>query len=516
MSNPSSSSKVSRASVVLAAVIAAGSGPALGAQAPGAAATAPVAPVPLAMTPCTLGDSINAECGTLQVPERRDVAGSRLITIPVLRVRARTATSQPPIFWLSGGPGATNARREPPAFLRDSHDWVLVGYRGVDGSTQLECPEISRALGGRHGDLLGERTRRATSLAMRTCADRLMASGVDLRGYTIEEVVGDVDAARTALQYERVHLFSSSYGTRIAQRIAERMPARVARSVLQAANPPGRFAWDAAQLDTVLYAWSRLCADDERCRRTTPDLAAAVRRVAHNMPRRWGPFTIDRGVVLTAGFGMLYSTNSAPIFLNAMIAADHGDASGLALLSIAARRQIAGQGHFGDMYSKGMVDFDPTRNYTNELQLERSIMGAPLSALLWGGIEDSTSWPGLGGAPVPPERVDVETLILSADLDVATPSMNATQQLLPILSRGQQVTVRHAGHSDIASSQGDGYARLVGGFFASGAIDTTGLRTAPVRFDRGPSLTRLAKLVVTGGVVVVGALAAGAVWLIRR
>jgi len=47
---------------------------------------------------------------------------------------------------------------------------------------------------------------------------------VDLAGYTPVEVVDDVEAARLALGYEKINLFSISYGTRLAMIYAWRYP----------------------------------------------------------------------------------------------------------------------------------------------------------------------------------------------------------------------------------------------------------------------------------------------------
>ena len=60
--------------------------------------------------------SYAADCGTLVVPENRHKAGSRLIALPVTRIRARSADPAEPIFRLQGGPGITNMAftdREP-------------------------------------------------------------------------------------------------------------------------------------------------------------------------------------------------------------------------------------------------------------------------------------------------------------------------------------------------------------------------------------------------------------------
>jgi hypothetical protein len=42
----------------------------------------------------------------------------------------------------------------------DEHDVILVGYRGVDGSVRLDCPEVGAAL-KQNTDLLSEETSQA-------------------------------------------------------------------------------------------------------------------------------------------------------------------------------------------------------------------------------------------------------------------------------------------------------------------------------------------------------------------
>jgi hypothetical protein len=62
----------------------------------------------LLMHPCTYDTedgSFAADCGTLVVPENRADPGSRLIAIPVTRIRARSAHPKEPVFRLQGGPG---------------------------------------------------------------------------------------------------------------------------------------------------------------------------------------------------------------------------------------------------------------------------------------------------------------------------------------------------------------------------------------------------------------------------
>ncbi|MFZ0973080.1 MAG: hypothetical protein WAN22_12705, partial [Solirubrobacteraceae bacterium] len=101
-----------------------------------------------------------ADCGTLVVPENRADPHSRLIALPVTVIRAHSAHPGVPIFRLQGGPGVTNMVFPDASRFTANHDVVLVGYRGVDGSVRLDCPEVSSAMED-SGDLLSEQSYRA-------------------------------------------------------------------------------------------------------------------------------------------------------------------------------------------------------------------------------------------------------------------------------------------------------------------------------------------------------------------
>ena len=99
----------------------------------------------LILDPCTYSTedgSYAAECGTLVVPENRADPQSRLIALPVTRIKARSEHPAEPIFRFEGGPGVTNMEFARASRFADDHDVVLVGYRGVDGSVRLDCPEV--------------------------------------------------------------------------------------------------------------------------------------------------------------------------------------------------------------------------------------------------------------------------------------------------------------------------------------------------------------------------------------
>ena len=125
----------------------------------------------------TENGSYAADCGTLVVPENRADPKSRLIALPVTRIRARSDHPAEPIFRLEGGPGITNMKFAKASRFADNHDVVLVGYRGVDGSVEARLP------GGRVGAAATRPTSSARSRiraygdAFRACADRLTGRG---------------------------------------------------------------------------------------------------------------------------------------------------------------------------------------------------------------------------------------------------------------------------------------------------------------------------------------------------
>src|SRR6202050_2490907 len=220
-----------------------------------------------------------ADCGTLVVPENRADPHSRLIALPVTRILARSSHPLAPIFHLNGGPGITNMTFPQANRLVAQHDVVMVGYRGVDGSSVLNCPEVTAA-GENSADFLGKASLSAYSQAFASCAQRLERSGVDLAGYTLAEQAADIDAARVALGYQRIDLLSESAGTRLAMIYAWRYPNSVDRSVMVGVNPPGNFLFSGAEIDQGIERSSALCAQQPACRARTANLAASMQHTA--------------------------------------------------------------------------------------------------------------------------------------------------------------------------------------------------------------------------------------------
>jgi len=477
-------------------------------------------PGELTLEPCTFKTDeaeYEADCGTLVVPENRAKADSRLIALPVIRVRATGNNPAEPIFWLTGGPGQSNMNHKPPAWLLANHDSVMVGYRGADGSSVLECPEYDQMLRSPSpgGDALGAESLAKVAEAMAECAARLQAEGVDLEGYTTPEVVADLEAARKALNYERVNMFSGSYGTRVAQIYAYLHPDRLYRSVMSMASPPGRIVLEPETLDAQLRHYARLCAQDAECSARTPDLAETIRRVAHNMPRRWLFMPIDPGLVKVVTFQFLNSCSTAPMAFDAYLAAEQGDPSGLALMSLLGLSPTGIT--YGAFFSKAYsADYDPSRDYAADMDPPDSIIGSPYALGLW-----STAW----AWPVrlmPAELrqahpSDVETLIISGSIDVAAPAEPATEELLPYLSHGQQVILAERSHDDLPGfDQPQATERLLTSFLDTGVADDSLYTYAPIDFRVSWGYPALAKLLLGLALLLITAVVAVIWFVVRR
>lgn len=460
-----------------------------------------------------------ADCGTLVVPENRSEPDSRLIALPVIRVLALGDNPAEPIFWLAGGPGGTNMGFSHVEGLIEDHDIVLVGYRGVDGSSVLECPEVEQAAKGLDGDLLSEESIANIADAFALCLARLQDEGVDLDGYTIPEVVDDNEAARKGLGYERVNLLSGSYGTRVAQIYAWMHPDSLFRSAMISVNPPGHLVWEPGVLDTQVVYDADLCAQDAECSARTDDLAETMQNVAHNMPRRWLFMTIDPGKARFMTHFFLWHRGNAATAYDVYLAAEQGDPSGLALMSLMYDLMIPTFMTWGELAVKGVTaDYDPARDYLTEMNPPGSILGAPMSEFIWSGAQ-ANDWPI---TPIPAEfrqvqPSDVEMLLVSGNIDATTPAQFATEELLPSLSNGEQVILSEFGHTDdVWGLQPEATVHLLTTFYDTGVADDSLFTYQPMDFHVGLGFPTMAKIALAIVVLVVVGLVVTVRFVVRR
>jgi pimeloyl-ACP methyl ester carboxylesterase len=479
----------------------------------------------LTLKHCTYGNE-PADCGTLLVRENRHNPRSRLIALPITRVRAHTSHPGAPIFRLQGGPGVTNMDFPDAKRFTARHDVVLVGYRGVDGSSRLDCPEVV-ASREHSRDLLSTASLASDAAAFRACATRLRDKGVDLAGYSLPERVDDLELARRRLGYGQIDLVSESLGTRIAMIYAWRYPQSIHRSVMIGVNPPGNFLYDAKTTGEQIGRYAALCAKATGCRNRTHDLAASVDSAYDHIPSRFWFLPIKKGNVRVAGFFGLFNATAdgggplaAPRTLDTLLSLDKGDGAGGAwLLSIFAALVFPRAQVWGDVAAVARTDAAYGRRFFAAGADRGSVIGSPGTDLVWAGGRLLDAWPA---NPDENEysRVresNVGTLLIGGQLDFATPPQNATRELLPHLPNGHQLVLPKLGHSDdFWAYEPDASTRLIDTFLDSGRVDTS-LYTDN-RLDFTPSVThsRIAEIVISVFLGFAGLTVLSLLWFARR
>jgi pimeloyl-ACP methyl ester carboxylesterase len=468
----------------------------------------------LILDPCTYSTengNYAADCGTLVVPENRADPDSRLIALPVTRIKARSDNPAEPIFRLQGGPGISNMEFARASRFADDRDVVLVGYRGVDSSVRLDCPEVVSAL--KHStDVLAEKSFGAYGAAFRACADRLAEEGVDVAGYGLPQQVEDLEAARKALGYDRIDLVSESVGTRTAMIYAWEHPESIHRSVMIAVNPPGHFLWDGPTIDEQIARYAEYCSQDEFCSARTDDLTATMKQTAADMPERWFFLPVKDGNVRVASFfGLMETTSdaaegplSAPMTLGSWLAAADGDASGFWFQSLLADIAFPESFVWGQMAAATSLDAKvAAESFSSGSVKPETNLGDAATAFVWGGGRLADSWPAAPGEDqyTSVRDSDVETLLIGGELDFATPPQGATDELLPHLPNGKEVVLPGFGHSGTFwTEQPEAGTHLITTYLASGEVDDS--LYEPQAVDFTPEVTQTALGKGIGGAMV--------------
>jgi pimeloyl-ACP methyl ester carboxylesterase len=239
---------------------------------------APTAEAKLKLKRC--GRSTALQCGRFTVPLDRSGTVPGRVSLFVARVRARQrgGATRPPVILLAGGPGQSASGAflfgfEPFKPLYRDRDMIIYDQRGTGRSDVLRC----RAL--EHSNLL--RAGRAAA----ACARRLGPRRVF---YTSRDTADDIDALREQLGAEKVALYGTSYGTKVALAYALRYPSRVDRMLLDSvAEVDGPDAFYRDSYVAVPRALRTLCRFGHCPWTSDPvaDLAALVDRLAQGPVR---------------------------------------------------------------------------------------------------------------------------------------------------------------------------------------------------------------------------------------
>ncbi len=343
---------------------------------------------------------------------------------------------------------------------------IVFDQRGIGLSAPLSChafeaPSQYHAFGAQ----------------IEACGDQLGPTRAD---YTTADTVADIEAIRQAGGYDKLVLYGTSYGTKVAERYAQDYPGHVEALVLDSVvTPNGPDPLDRSTFAAIPRMLRQLCPR-RQCAAVTAnpvaDLARVVRRMEH-APLR-GRVIDATGkahqVPLFTGelLELLLAGDFAPFLraelLTGLAAAARGDAAPLARLLVAGGQGEGGHEDFdGPLYfatSCEEQDFpwnrgaDPKARIAQATAAARALgtsAFAPFSATDALGISDipacafwpfTTPAPTLDEAPLP----NVPTLILSGEDDLRTPTANA-REVASAIPDSHLLVVPYTGHSVLTS-----------------------------------------------------------------
>jgi pimeloyl-ACP methyl ester carboxylesterase len=425
------------------------------------------------------------------------------IGLSVERLQAGLTPSSSAVLALAGGPGqAANplagfiAKAIAPA-LR-SRDLIVYDQRGTGRSDPLDC----------HNTPALEQARSEAQLAEQ-CALQL---GPARGAFTSEESVQDIEAIREAMGYEKLVLYGTSYGTKVALEYAERYPEHVEALVLDSVVlPEGPEPFSLSSIQALAPVLEELCSEGA-CAHITANPLGDIATLAVRLRRH--PLS---GLVYDgAGHRHSATLREADLY-NVLVAGDlnpalrallpaavqsalHSDPNPLLRLKALSEGLIpnvplqprgsqaereAGEEEDNALFLTTSCEEKPfpwqrsAAPATREAEALAALHALPSSdfypfdaATAWADslVPVCRDWPNAAPAPPAPSPLpNVPTLILSGAQDLRTPTSGA-RAVAARIPDAQLLVVPYTGHSVLGSDFGDCAQDAVEAFFAGSAV----------------------------------------------
>jgi pimeloyl-ACP methyl ester carboxylesterase len=430
------------------------------------------APAQIAFAAC--GQSNTFACGHLTVPLDPSGAVPGTVTLALRRHRAPVGEARTAIIALAGGPGQPALPFAEPLTqllgpLAATRDEILFDQRGVGLSHALACHAFEHPAGFR-----------AVRPLVEACAAQL---GTSRQFYATEDTVADIEAIRRAGGYEKLVLYGTSYGTKVAEEYAQQHPQQVEGLVLDSAvEANGPDPLNRATFAAIPGVLGALCAR-HACAHITRDPVADLARVRSRMRR--APL---RGRAID-GHGRTHRVRiSAESILDVLLAGDfnpllrsqlltatssaaHGDDAPMARLLFSELAQGAepeAQEDFDDPLFLTATCEDTQFPWSRASRPDERVAQARAAAdalpaatfapftardaIAFGNVQLCSGWPFttpapfVNTSPIP----NVPTLVVSGTEDLRTPTANA-RAIAAQIPDARLLVVPDTGHSVLTS-----------------------------------------------------------------
>ncbi len=451
----------------------------------------------LSFGPCVKGTEFS--CTTLAVPLDRTGRVPGTVTLSVERRLAGAVPSRDAVVALAGGPGQAAtplaefiAQAISPALA--TRDLLVFDQRGTGASGALNCVALMS-------------TASAELSASETAEHCAREIGPARGDYTTSESVADIEALRQAGGYEKLVLYGTSYGTKVALDYAERYPQNVEALVLDSTETPtGPEAFRVSTFKAMTPALRELCSH-RACEGVTKtpvaDVARLVQRLdvkrmsgvaydSHGKPFKISLNSYDLYRLLLAGDLDEELRAQMPAAIRAALNHDPGPLLRLAAIGLGAPTSTEPSEVDEAVFFDTSCEETPfpwgraAPLATRELEVEAALIALPRSDFYpfnpQAGLLDETiptciAWPD--AAPAPPGEAalpDVPTLIFSGGQDLRTPTENA-RSVAKEIPDAQLLVVPYTGHSVIGSDLTECAHTALTAFFAGTPVQSCPAQT---------------------------------------
>jgi pimeloyl-ACP methyl ester carboxylesterase len=472
------------------------------------AALAPAAGAAISWGVCA--ESNDIACGHLTVPLNPTQPGQGVITLALRRHRAPLGEAKDAVIALAGGPGQSaipflGTFDQLLGPIVATRDLIAFDQRGTGFSHPLSCAVF-------------EHPRSGSPRTVGLCGGEI---GEERGLFTTAQTVADIEDIREAGGYEKLVLYGTSYGTKVAERYAQEYPSHVEALVLDSVVPPnGPEAFERPTFAAVPRILRQLCfqaACAHITRNPVSDLGRLVRRMGggavhgtligrHGKAERRRISSNDLvGILLEGDFNPLLRAE----FPAAVRSAVRGDDAALARLLAHAEgggersEEEAGPEAFDlPLYYSTICDetpfpWNPLANPTKRLHEAHAALSAiaasafapftRANAFALSDIPACAYWPDtldgpeLNATPLP----DVPTLILSGADDLRTPTSGALEVARQIPDANLLVAP-NTGHSVLGADPTPCAHDALKSFFEQHAVKQCKDRTPPPIFRPTP------------------------------
>lgn len=442
------------------------------------------------------GEKVDAELGTLLVPENRSDPQSSLIELAFVRFKSTAKNPGPPIVYLAGGPGGSGSGTAQgsrfPLFMamREIGDVIAFDQRGTGMSRpNLGCYErLDLPL-----DVVPSRETVVSALRERSagCAWYWHTlQRVDLTGYNTNESADDLEDLRKALGAKQISLWAISYGTHLTLATIRRHPLSIHRAILAGTEGPDHTYKLPSNIQKHLEDLAAVIKADPELGKDIPDFLGLMKSVFDRLDKEpavveiTDPRTKQKVKVTVNKFVIQYitanniGTTVTSSFPALFYRASKGDYSNPAQVWFNISRE--GIGSAMSYMMDCASGWTAARRERIKLEAKDTLLG-DLSNYPFPDICTEWKAPDLGDTFRSLVRSDVPVLFISGTLDARTPISNA-EEYRAGFPNSTHLIIEGAVHSDPLFLSSPKIKDVMLEFMKGVPVSTTRITLPPMKF----------------------------------